>query len=161
MVALQGMTIQNVLKGEHAPSTLWLGIQPNDKIIAIDHTLDIKNSDLSILQKKDDIAELKEKYKKDLKEETHEFEQAILKNLIEIIKAPELFQSEGLKGKLRYLYGLPEFSSIRAYYLKIPETDAALEFLDQIMTLTDDMTLEDIAGLVALHKCYISCAENC
>jgi uncharacterized protein (DUF342 family) len=145
VVALKGMTIQNVLKGEHAQSTLWFGIQPNDKIIAIDHTLDIKNSDLSILQKKDDIAELKEKYTKDLKEETHEFEQAILKNLIEIIKAPELFQSEGLKGKLRYLYGLPEFSSIRAYYLKIPETDAALEFLDQIMTLTKDMTLEDIS----------------
>ncbi|MDM8538218.1 FapA family protein [Desulfobacterales bacterium HSG17] len=148
VVALQGMTIHNVVKGEYAPSTLWVGIQPNDKIIAIDHTLDIKNSDLSILQKKDDIAELKEKYKKDLKEETHDFEQAIFKNLIEIIKAPELFQSEGLKEKLRYLYGLPEFSSIRTYYLKIPETDAALEFLDQIMTLTKDMTLEEISDYI-------------
>ena len=143
IVAQQGMTIQNVLKGEHAPSTLWFGIQPNDKIIAIDHTLDIKTGDLSILQKKDDIAELKEKYKKDLKEETHEFEQAIFKNLIEIIKAPELFQSEGLKEKLRYLQRLPDFSSIRAYYLKFPETDAALEFINQIMELTRDMTLEE------------------
>jgi hypothetical protein len=144
IVAFKGITIHNVLKGEFAPSTLWFGLKPGDKTIAIDHTLEIKSSDLSILQKIYEIDKLKEKYKKDLKEETHEFEQAIFKNLIEIIQAPELYQSEGLKGKIKYLYSLPEFSSIKAYYLKIPETDAASKFLDQIMTLAENKSLDDI-----------------
>ncbi len=144
VIAFKGMTIQNVIKCKQTSSTLWFGIKPGDKILDLDHTLEMKNRDLYILQKTDEITQLKEKYRDDLKEGSHQFEQVILKNLVEIIEAPELYQYEGLEAKIKYLYGLPDFSSIKAYYLKLPETDAALASLDQIVTSTEKMSLEDV-----------------
>jgi len=145
VIAFKGMTIGDSLKGKNTPSILRFGIKPGDEIIAVDHTIETKNAELFILKKEKDIRELTEKYRKDLKEdENHQLEQEILKNLIQIIDAPELYQYEGLEGKINYLYNLPEFSSVKTYYLKLPETDTALTFLNQIMRSTEKMSLENV-----------------
>ncbi|MCP3943841.1 MAG: DUF342 domain-containing protein [Desulfobacteraceae bacterium] len=145
VIAYNGMVIRGSLAGKNAPSIFRFGLKPGDKILTLDHTIEKKNMELSLLKKEDDIAKLTEKYRKDLnEEENYLFEQAILKNLIEMIEAPELYQYEGLENKVKYLYGLPDFSSVKAYYLKIPETKAALEFLDQILTSIAKMSLENV-----------------
>lgn len=144
VIAFKGVTIRDSLKGENTPSILRFGIKPGDKILALDNTLDTKNAELSILKKQEEITELTLQYKRDLEEEeNHLMEQAILKNLIEIIEGPELFQHETLEDKIKYLKGLPDFSSIKIDYLKLPETDAALSFLRQIITSTQEDSLEN------------------
>ncbi len=144
VIACKGMTIKNVVKGDDGPSLLWFGLKPDDKIISLDRTIEAKTPGLSVLKKEAEIAQLKEKYEKDLKEETdYQTEQAVLKNLIEIIEAPELYQHEGLEDKIRYLKGLPDFSSVKACYLNLPETKKASEFLRQVLKSVEKMTLEN------------------
>jgi bifunctional DNA-binding transcriptional regulator/antitoxin component of YhaV-PrlF toxin-antitoxin module len=146
VIALKGMEIRDSLNGKNAVSTLRFGLKPGDELLSVDHTIEGKSAQLVRLIKKAEIKELTERYRKDLKkEENRHCEQVILKNLIEIIKAPELYQHEGLENKIhQYLNLLPEFSSIKAYYLKIPETDTARTLLYQIITATQKMSLENI-----------------
>ncbi len=140
IIACKGMMIRDV----NAPSILRFGLKPEDKILAADHMIDTKNDELSILKKEVEIAELTEEYKKDLeKEENHQIEQAVLKNLVEIIEAPELYHQEGLENKIKHLYRLPDFSSIKSYYLKLPETETDLAVRNQIMASMGDMSLEN------------------
>lgn len=144
VIAFKGMSIRDVFKGEHGPSILQFGLMSGDKILAADHSIETKIAELSVLKKEPEINALTEEYRRDLKkEENHQIEQAVLKNFIEIIKAPELFQHEGLEGKIKYLYSLPDFSSIKAYYLKLPETEEGLAFRNQIMTSAGEMPLEN------------------
>jgi len=109
----------------------------------LDYTIGTKNVELCLLKKEEDIAALTLKYKKDLKEEeNHQLEQAILQNLIDMIKAPELCQHEGLEAKFKYLKGLPEFSSIKIAYLKPPDTKIGITFLNQLMTTAQRLSLD-------------------
>ena len=145
MIALNGMAIRDSINGKNAVSILRFGLKPGDELLSIDHTIEEKNAKLFRLIKEAEIKELTERYRNDVKkEEARHCEQAILKNLIEIIKAPELYQYEGLENKIQYLNLLPEFSSIKANYLKIPETDTARTLLYQIITATQKMSLENI-----------------
>lgn len=142
VIAFKGMTIGDVQKGEHTPSILQFGLKPGDKIPSLDHTIETKTVQLSVLKKDEEVAVLTKEYKKELQEaENHQMEQAIFKNLVEIIEGPELYQHEGLDDKIKYLHGLPAHSSIKAYYLKLPETDAGLAMYNQIMTSARQMSL--------------------
>ncbi|MBU1341846.1 MAG: FapA family protein, partial [Proteobacteria bacterium] len=144
VLAFKGMRIKDSLKGVNGPSILQFGIKPGDKSIPLDHTIETKNAELSVLKKETEIAQLTETYNKELKEaENHQLEQTIFKNLVEIIEAPDLYQYNGLEGKIKYLYSLPDFSSVKAYYLKLPETDTALAVLNQIIASTKTMPLEN------------------
>lgn len=145
VIAFKGMAIRDSLNGKNAVSILRFGLKPGDELLSVDHTIEEKSAKLVRLIKEAEIKELTERYKNDVKkEETRHCEQAILKNLIEIVKAPELYQYEGLENKIQYLNLLPEFSSIKAYYLKIPETETARTILYQIITATQKMSLENI-----------------
>ncbi|MBA3011565.1 MAG: FapA family protein [Proteobacteria bacterium] len=151
VIAFKGMVIKDALKGETGPSILQFGLKPNDKILAADRTMEKKNVELSILKKEADIADLTEKYTKDCKEQvTRQTEQAILKNLVQIIETPDLYQHEGLEDKIRYLYRLPEFSSVKARYLKFPQTEPGLAFLNQTLAAMGKMSLEN--GLKAIRE---------
>jgi uncharacterized protein (DUF342 family) len=142
VIAGGGMNIRNVLAGEHAPSVLRFGLKPENKIIATDQSLEMKNEQLSVLKKEKEISTLIEEYEKELKEEeTHQIEQNILKNLVEIIEAPELYQQESLEEKIRYLNRLPDFSSIKAYYFKTPQTDTLLAYFNQFVALAEKISL--------------------
>ena len=142
VIAFKGMRIGDVLKGEHSPSILQFGLKPGDKIPSLDHTIEIKIAQLSVLKKEAEVAVLTEEYKKERgEEENHQMEQAILKNFVKIIEGPELYQHEGLDDKIRYLHGLPAHSSIKAYYLKLPETDAGLAMYNKIMASAKQMSL--------------------
>ncbi|MBU0973248.1 MAG: FapA family protein [Proteobacteria bacterium] len=151
VIAFKGMVIGDALKGEVGPSILQFGLKPNDKILAADRTLGKKKEALSILKKEADIADLTEKYKKERKEHvTRQTEQAILKNIVQIIETPDLYQHESLDDKLRYLYRLPEFSSVKARYLKFPQTETGLAFLNQTLAAMGKMSLEN--GLKAIRE---------
>ncbi len=142
VIAGGGMTIQNVLAGKHAPSVLRFGLKPKDKIISTDQTLEMKYEQLLVLKKEKEISTLIEEYEKEFKkEETYQMEQNILKNLVEIIEAPELYQQESLEEKIRYLNRLPDFSSIKAYYFKPPQTDTSLAYFNQFVALTEKISL--------------------
>ncbi len=145
LMAFNSITIGNAVKGEHTPSTLHFGLKPGDKTPSIDFTIETKKAELSILRKESDIADLTEEYKKEKQEEeNHLIEQDILNNFIEIIQAPELYQHESVEDKIKYLYLLPDFSSIKAFYLRFPETDTALAFRNKIMTSIGKMTLDKV-----------------
>jgi hypothetical protein len=103
----------------------------------------MKNEQLSVLKRKMEISRLTQEYQKELKEEGHrQMEQAILKNLEEIIEAPELYRYESLEEKIRYLKRLPDFSSIKAYYFKPAKTNAELASFNEIVGLTEKMPLD-------------------
>jgi hypothetical protein len=126
VIAAKDISISAALKGNHTPSVFRFGLKPEDKIIATDHTLEMKNEQLSVLKREMEISRLTQEYQKELKEEAHhQMEQAILKNLVEIIEAPELYRYERLEEKISYLNRLPDFSSIKAYYFKPAKTDMA------------------------------------
>lgn len=143
IIAFKGMAVKDVLKTEYGPSVLWLGVRPGEKIIAVDQTLEAKRMQLAVLKKEDEIKSLTSVYHKEIKEaKIHLAEQAVLKSLKEIINAPELYQYEGLEGKIRYLKQLPSFSSVKACYLKLPETGDDAAFADQILTTVKRMPIE-------------------
>ncbi len=145
VVACKGITIKDSLTGKNGPSIFQFGLKPGDKLLDLDYTIENKNAQLFVLKKEAEIAQLTEEYTKELSEEQiHQEEQIILKCLIEIIEGPELYQYDELEDKLKYLYSLPDFSSIKAYYLKIPQTDTGLAFVDQILSSTQKVTLENI-----------------
>ncbi len=145
ITAYDGMTIKDVVKGEHGPAVLRFGLKPWDNLLTLDHTISQKNDELSVLKKESEILELTETYQKDVNEiETHLCEQLVLNTLACIIEAPELYQYEGLEGKLTYLYNLPDFSSVKTFYLKLPETDIAEDFLKQIITATEKMDIDHV-----------------
>jgi uncharacterized protein (DUF342 family) len=151
VTAYEGMSIKDSLKGKNSPCILQFGLKPDDKILDIDYTIESKNTELLLLKKNAEIVELTETYEKDLKEEEdHQIEQIIINNLIEIIGAPEFFQYEELADKVKYLRNLPMFSSIKAHYLKFPETESALAILNQIIASTESMSHENVVKY--LHK---------
>ena len=145
LLAFKGMTIKDVVKGKEKPSTLLFGLEPGDKTIALDNTIETKKAELPVLKKEAEIAVLTQEYKTELeKEETRQMEQDILNNLVEIIDAPELYQQETLEKKIRYLNRLPDFSSIKAYYLKLPETENGMTFFNRMIMSSKNMSLEDL-----------------
>ncbi|MCG8619262.1 MAG: hypothetical protein MI802_23830, partial [Desulfobacterales bacterium] len=101
--------------------------------------------ELSVLRKEEEIAVLTRAYEKDVEEiETRQCEQTVLTTLAAIIEAPELYQYDGLEGKLTYLYNLPDFSSVKAFYLKLPESETAENFLDRIKADTAKMDIDQV-----------------
>ncbi len=143
VIAFKGIAVKDVMHKDQTPSTLQFGLKPGDKIIATQNTIETKQAELSGLKKEEEISELTEEYKKDLeKEQNHLEKQDILKNIIEIIEAPELYQYEGLENKIKYLHRLPAFSSIKACYLKLPETQTGEEFRNQTIQSCEKMSLD-------------------
>lgn len=144
ILAFKGITAKDVLSESSAPSVLRFGLEPGDKIIAADRTLEMKYGALAKLKKEDEKIHLKEKYEQDLKaEREHQDRQAILLNLAEILQAPELDQIEGLEAKIEHLNRLPEFSSIRSYYLKLPVAGSGVEAVQQILKSVRKMEIEE------------------
>jgi Flagellar Assembly Protein A N-terminal region len=145
VIAFNGMAIRDCLTGKNGVSRLQCGLKPGDELLSVDHTIEEKRAKLACLKKEAEIRELTEKYSEAVKkEETRQCEQGILRNLIEMMKAPELYQYEGLENKIQYLNHLPKFSSIKACYLIIPETKTARALFDQIITATQRMSPESI-----------------
>ncbi len=143
LIAARGMTIRDVLTAPHAPCVLWFGLEPGDKMLTIDQTIETKSAELTVLKRQDEIDEMTHKYELDLEEERqHQFEQAILENLKEIVEAPELYQYDGIEKKIKYLRGLPDFSSIKTGYLKLPETGEADAFIKEISAATEGASEE-------------------
>ena len=145
VIAYKGITIKDSLMGKTRPCVLSVGLKPGDQIITLDHTIETRRAELSILKKEDDIAKLTSIYERDLEEEkNHLLEQAILKNLIQIIEAPELYQYEELEGKIKYLQNLPDFSTVKSIFLKLPETRAGRVMVKQIVTSVEKLSLDHV-----------------
>lgn len=144
LLSFAGIGIKDVSSGENGPSTLQFGLKPGDKSLPLDQAVESKSVQLSVLRKEPEIDELTKEYEKELEEARgHETEQAIFKNLVEIIEGPELFQYESLQEKIDYLFGLPEFSSIRAYYLKLPDNEMGLQILEKILQSTENLSVDE------------------
>lgn len=145
VIAYKGITIKDSLMGKTRPCVLAVGLKPGDQILILDHTIETRRAELSILKKEDDIAELLSTYQRDLEEEkNHRLEQAILKNLIQIIEAPELYQYEELEGKIKYLQSLPDFSTVKSIFLKLPETKAGQGMVKKIVTSVEKLSMDHV-----------------
>lgn len=146
VTALNGITIKDCLNTENQCCTLQIGFKPEDKILSLIHTIQAKQAERAVLEKETEINELTQEYLNEKKtEENHLLEQDILKNMVEIIEGPELYQYEGLEDKIKYLKELPEYSSIKEYYLKLPETQEAHNFIKPILLQAQKTPLEELA----------------
>jgi len=145
VTAYKGITIRDSLMGKTRPCVLCVGLKPGDQILTLDHTIETRRAELAILKKEDDIAKLTSIYERDLEEEkNHRLEQAILKNLIQIIEAPELYQYEELEGKIKYLQSLPDFSTVKSIFLKLPETKAGRVMVKRIVASVEKLSLDHV-----------------
>ncbi len=145
VIAYKGITIKDSLMDKTRPCVLVVGLKPGDQILTLDHTIETRRAELAILKKEDDIAKLLSTYQIDLEEEkNHRLEQVILKNLIQIIEAPEFYQHEELEGKIKYLQSLPDFSTVRSIFLKFPETKAGLGMVKKIVTSVEKLSLDHV-----------------
>lgn len=130
----RGLTVGEAVAGPDGPSVLRAGLLPRDPLLSLDQTLDIKTAELAALKKEGDMAALTQEYRRDLETaEQHQLEQDIFYYLAQIIEGPELYQYPELQDKLDYLKALPEHSSVRSYYLKIPDSDAASTIVAQFL----------------------------
>ena len=121
-----GLRLKEVVSEGGEPSVLRAGVLPDAPLLSIDHTLESKTKTLTGLTKAEEIANLKEEFQKDTdKAKQHQLEQDIYHYLIQIVEGPELFQYPDLQDKLDYLSDLPDFSSVKEFYLKIPDTPEA------------------------------------
>lgn len=135
ILACKGMTVKNVIKGDEAPTILQFGLKPGATILGTSNAIEDKQRQLSDLKQESKVADLALTYEKQLQAaHEHQERQAILKNLVEILQAPELDQVEGLGDKIEHLKRLPKFSSIRSYYLTLPETDSGIKMLCKILS---------------------------
>jgi uncharacterized protein (DUF342 family) len=149
LIVYKNLAIKDALNGENGPCVLRFGLRPGGKVLALDHTIEKKRAYLSELKKEAQIQELTDQYEKDLQEEeNHQQEQAVFKCLIEIVEGPELYQHETLGDKIKYLYNLPDFSSIKTYYLAFPKTNLAFEVVSQMVAATEKMSMEDIVKFI-------------
>lgn len=149
ITAAMGIVVRDVSRTEKQTSLLQFGLKPGDAILKIEARIDEKQAELSLLKKEKEIRELTEKYEQDLeKENIRQMEQKILKALLEIMAAPELGLYDGLDQKLDHLYSLPGHSSIRSYYLKIPDTKQAQGFVQSILKSTKKMKEDEVIDLI-------------
>lgn len=145
LIACKGMTLNEVISDDEKTSRLQFGLEPGDKLIAINRTLGIKKNELTVLKREDELEALTNEYNEELSEATeHQIKQEIYGNIIEMIEAPELYQYVGLGDKIKYLYGLPDYSSIKAAYLKLPENDPGITIFRQIRDKSEKVGLEDL-----------------
>jgi hypothetical protein len=141
----RGITLREVMAGPEGPSVLRAGLCPRDPMLSLDQTLEDRAAELETLTKREEISQLKTEYKRDMETALqHQMEQDIFHDLIQIIEGPELFQYPELRDKLNYLYSLPEYSSVRAYYMKIPNTRAASEVVDRFLAPANKGSLEEV-----------------
>lgn len=133
VLAAGGMVVRNVIRSEQGPSVLRFGLTPGDPLIDLDNTIDARRAELRVLNKADDLESLNRRFRKELDEDqVRQARQAILKNLYDIMETPDLYQHDGFEGKLAYLKQLPDFSSVKACYLKIPRTASGRKCFDDI-----------------------------
>jgi len=145
VIAYKGITIKDSLMDKTRPCVLAVGLKPGDQILTLDHKIETRRAELAILKKEDDIAKLLSTYQIDLEEEkNHRLEQVILKNLIQIIEAPEFYQHEELEGKIKYLQRLPDFSTVKSIFLKLPETKAGRGMVKKIVTSVEKLSLDQM-----------------
>lgn len=145
VTAGNGMTIKDSLNGKTRPCVLWFGLKPGDRLIAQDHAIDTRRAEISLLKKEAEIAQITKQFHEELAEEQHhQLEQLVMKNLMEIIRAPEFFKFDDLGDKVKYLYDLPDFSSVRSHYLKIPDTEAGTALVNQFLKSVENMPLDQI-----------------
>ncbi len=145
VVANMGMTIKNCISHEKKPSILQFGLKPGDKLLVCNDTLQKKREELADLKKEKEVAELNKEFEEELKaKKIHQDEQHEFKSLIKMIEAPELYKHKGLKNKINYLENLPNHSSVKAYYLKLPETKIVIEFLNKVMKQKESISSCDL-----------------
>ena len=138
-----GLALKEVGPGPLEASILRAGLLPGDPLLSIDHTLDAKTTALAGLKKAKDISGLKAEFCTEIeKAGQHQLEQDIYRYLAEIIEGPELFQYPQLQDKLDYLCSLPDFSSVRNYYLKIPDTPEALKVVARFVPPANKKSLD-------------------
>jgi len=142
--ASRGLTLKSAVAGPQSPCVLRAGLPPQDPLLAIDQTLEAKKSERAALKKQDEISSLTQAFQKDAERAAqHLLEQDIYRDLIQIIQGPELYQYEELEDKLAYLRNLPEHSSIKAYFLKIPDTETASNVVSQFLPPANKQSLEE------------------
>lgn len=144
IIAAAGITAKDVVAGSLGPSCLRFGLPPKDKLHAIEHTIENKVQQLNALKQVDKVAELEQEFEKELaQEKQHELEQSVFKNLVEIIDAPELYQHDSLLDKIEYLRGLPDFSSVKACYLKLPVAGDGVVFLEALLKSVEKSSVQE------------------
>jgi len=149
LTAWLGMAVRDVLGSDSGPSVLRFGLAPDHRLISVDQTLETRTRELARLTRVAETDRLTRAYETDLATaEQHALEQAILMNLKEVIDAPELFQHPSLPAKLRYLKGLPEFSGVRRAYLRLPETDGEILFLNNLLEQTAGLPVDDVLAAI-------------
>lgn len=143
ITATNGITIKDAC----GATTLQIGLRPQDKILSLNQTIESKYAQLLLLKKQEEIDSLTQVYENELEKEKHHLmKQAVLKNLVEILEAPELCIHEGLDNKIKYLNHLPDFSSIKSYYLRIPVEESVALFRNQMLTSARDLSPEKVLG---------------
>lgn len=137
--------LRDVTASGNRPSILWAGIPPDAPQLSIDRTLEQRQETLGQMKMEQAFTELRQTYETEKAEaETRIMQQTVYRSLAQIIEAPELYQYPELADKLEYLYSLPEFSSIRNYYLTIPDTLAAKDFLEKQLASWEKASCSDI-----------------
>ncbi len=149
--AEKGITLKVAVAGPRGPCILRAGLSPKDPLLTIDQTLDAKAGELADLKKEDEITRLTEEFHRDMERAAqHILEKDTYRDLIQIIEGPELYQYRELQDKLDYLYSLPDYSSIKGYFMKIPDTKAASQIVARFLPPANKEPLNEI--LKQLHK---------
>ena len=141
----KGLTLKEAVAGPRGPCILRTGLPPKDPLLSIDQTLEARICDVSALKKQGEISRLTQEFHRDMQKAVqHRLEQDIYRDLIQIIQGPELYQYTELQDKLDYLYSLPDYSSIKGYFLKIPQTEAASKVVAQFLPPANKQGIEEI-----------------
>lgn len=153
IIAHQGIVLNSVLSDGDGVSILYFGLFPGDKRIALDDGIQKAQALLSSMKKEKEIIELDEWYDTQAVEiEKIVLEQSVISTLIEIIDGPELYQYERIEDKVRYLEELPDYSSIKQFYWKIPDDPRAESLLADIIRLGEKDSLGTIRSRLKLRQ---------
>jgi len=141
----RGLTLKEAMAGPRGPCILRVGLSPQDPLLSIDQTMAVRTCQRAVLKKEGEISRLTEAFHRDMERATqHLLEQDIYRDLIQIIQGPELYQYRELQDKLDYLHSLPDYSSIRGFFMKIPDTEAASKVVSKFLPPANKNTLEEI-----------------
>lgn len=149
LTAAGNIWVNDLLTFGQASSIIRFGVTPDDELAVLEKEIADKENSLITLKRESEILQLTDEYGQELATATaHELKQHVLNNLVEIIDAPELYQYQTIREKADYLFSLPDYSSIKDYYLKIPQSEAVLSYLDQLTEEANQMNLEQMLVLI-------------
>jgi len=145
IIARQGMVLESVLSDGDTVSMLYFGLSPEDDRIKVDDRMRKAQVALSSMRKEKEQVVLDQWYEvQSAENERKVLEQFIFSSLIQIIDAPELYQHEGLEDKIRYLEDLPDYSSVKQFYWKIPNDEKSRSLVMEIINSGEKDALDPI-----------------